>query len=423
MGVTAVVGLQWGDEAKGKFVDLLSPSADLVARYNGGDNAGHTVINPFGTFKLRLMPNGFANPHTQCAIGPGVVVNLATLLSEIDNLRQGGIEVMDRLWISPRCHIVMPYHPKIEAIYEEAKGAARTGTTRRGMGPVFADKVSYNGVTFFDLADADLLAEKLAVQLRVKNTILRAFGAEELAYEAVYEELMHAYERLRPAVREPFGKVQALIAAGGQILLEGAQGALLDNTWGTYPFCTASTTTVGGACAGLGLAPQQIQAVVGVAKAYTTRVGGGPMPTELHDADGQVLLEAGQEYGTVTGRPRRCGWFDAELTRFTAQLNGVTQLALTKLDVLDSLETIRIAVGYRLDNHPVHYWELDAHQLQACQPEYIELEGWRSPTTAVRRFEDLPAAAQAYVRQVEQLVGAPVGYISVGPERQATIER
>jgi adenylosuccinate synthase len=315
----------------------------------------------------------------------------------------------------------MPYHPRIEAIYEEAKGLARTGTTKRGMGPVFADKASYNGITFFDLGDEALVAGKLKLQLNIKNTIFKAFGGEALEYQAVFDELMAAYEQLKPAVREPFGKVQELAAAGGKILLEGAQGALLDNTWGTYPYCTASTTTVGGACAGLGLAPQHITKVVGVAKAYTTRVGGGPMPTELDDANGKVLLEAGQEYGTVTGRPRRCGWFDAEIVRFTSQLNGVTDLALTKLDVLDTLETIKIAVGYRMRGKPVHYWEVDAHHLEECHPEYIEVEGWRCSTTGARHFEELPAQAQAYVKKIEELVGAPVSYISVGPERQATI--
>ncbi|MFM8321088.1 MAG: adenylosuccinate synthase [Chloroflexota bacterium] len=422
MSVTAVVGMQWGDEAKGKLVDLLSPTADLVARFNGGDNAGHTVVNQFGTFKLRLMPNGFTNPKSICAIGPGVVLNLATLMKEIQTLHEAGIDIHERLWVSPRCNVVMPYHPLVEGVFEEAKGGARTGTTRRGMGPVFADKASYNGITLYDLADETLFAAKLRVQLGLKNNLLQAYGVEGLAFDVVYDDLLRLYEQVRPMVREPFGKVQELLKAGGAILLEGAQGALLDNTWGTYPFCTASTTTVGGASAGLGIAPRHISSVVGVAKAYTTRVGGGPMPTELEDADGQALQQAGAEFGTVTGRARRCGWFDAELVGFTAQLNGATELALTKLDVLDGFERIRICTGYRLDERPLHYWEMDAPQLQRCQPVYIEVDGWMAPTRDVRRFADLPALAQAYVRKVEELTETPVRWVSVGPERDATIE-
>ncbi len=425
MSVTAVVGLQWGDEAKGKLVDLLSPGADLVARFNGGDNAGHTVVNQFGTFKLRLMPNGFSSPHTACVIGPGVVLNLATLINEIESLNRSGMNLDGRLWISPRCNLVLPYHPLIEGLYEQAKGDAKTGTTRRGMGPVFADKASYNGITLFDLANPAQFAARLRLQLEIKNTILEAFGAEALDFETVYAETLARYAQIKACVREPFGLVQETIDRGGKILLEGAQGALLDNTWGSYPFCTASTTTVGGACAGLGIAPRHITDVVGVTKAYTTRVGAGPMPTELFDADGQRIQQAGAEFGTVTGRARRCGWFDAELVRFTTRLNGVTALALTKLDVFDGFERIKICVGYRRKaggEAQLHYWELDAAGLAECEPVYIEVDGWQQPTKDIRRFNDLPAAAQAYVRKVEELTAAPVGWVSVGPEREATIK-
>lgn len=424
MSVTAVVGLQWGDEAKGKIVDMLSPEAQIVARFNGGDNAGHTVVNAYGTFKVRLTPNGFSSPGTLCVIGPGVVVNLGTLIGEIDQIQQGGIDLCSRLWISPRCHLVMPYHPMLETIYEQAKGLSRTGTTRRGMGPVFADKVSYNGIRFFDLTDNALFADKLRLQLSIKNPIFEAFGLSPLDFDRVYEETLQLYHRVKDCVREPFGVVQETLERGGSILLEGAQGALLDNNWGTYPFCTASITLAGGASAGLGIAPRHISQVVGVAKAYTTRVGAGPMPTELNDATGERIQQAGQEFGTVTGRPRRCGWFDAELVRFTAQLNGATGLALTKLDVLDSLEAIKICVGYHRPNSGDrlwHYWEVDAHQLEECRPVYIEMPGWLQPTTAVRSFAGLPDQAQAYVRKVEELVGVPVRYVSVGPQREATI--
>jgi len=423
MSVVVVIGAQWGDEAKGKMVDLLSEQAEIVARFNGGDNAGHTVVNQYGTFKLRLTPNGFSNPKSTCVIGPGVVVNLATLLDEINTIQSRGINLMDRLWVSPRCSVVMPYHPMVEEIYEEIKGSGATGSTRRGMGPVYADKVSYNAIRLADFANPELLTEKLRIQLGVKNRLFASFGMDQLVLEAVVKEKLAQYERLRSAVREPFGMLQETLRRGGEILLEGAQGTLLDNDWGTYPFCTASTTIASGAGGGLGIAPRWISRVIGVTKAYTTRVGAGPMPTELFDEMGEAIRKAGAEFGTVTGRPRRCGWFDAEIVRFTAQLNGFTEIALTKLDVLDSLPRIRICTGYR---HPAseglhHYWEGDAYWLGQVQPEYIEIEGWQQPTKGLRQFSQLPKAAQAYVRKLEELVGVPVSYVSVGPEREEII--
>jgi adenylosuccinate synthase len=424
MPVIAVVGSQWGDEAKGKFVDLLSSNADVVARFNGGDNAGHTVVNQFGTFKLRLMPNGLFNPKTNCVIGPGTVINMATLISEIKVFQQKGIEIGKRLWISPRCHIVMPYHPMLEAIYEEAKDRGRTGTTGRGIGPVFADKVSYNGIRLFDLVDKDQFAEKLRLQLVLKNPIFKAFGVEPLDYEAVYQEKLEQFAQVQEWVREPFGMIQQVLEGQGYLLLEGAQGALLDNNWGTYPYCTASITLAGGAAAGLGIAPRVITRVINVAKAYTTRVGSGPMPTELKDEVGQTLQKEGAEFGTVTGRARRCGWFDAELVRFTSTLNGATELALTKLDVLDTLPAVKICVGYRREStgdRMWHYWEGDAHWLEACKPVYLEMKGWQQSTRAIRNIAQLPLAAQAYVRKIEELVSVPVSFVSVGPGREETI--
>ena len=423
MSVTVVIGAQWGDEAKGKFVDLFSQRAELTARFNGGDNAGHTVVNPYGTFKLRLTPNGFANPATACVIGPGVGVNLATLLSEMETIHDAGIALDERLWVSPRCHVVMPYHPRVEAIFERAKGKASTGTTGRGMGPVYADKVSYNGIRLADLFDEGTFAAKLRIQLELKNALLRAYNEDALDFSSMYEEKLAQFARLRHVVREPFGLLQGALHRGAAIVLEGAQGALLDNDWGTYPFCTASTTLAGGAAAGLGIAPRWIDQVVGVAKAYTTRVGAGPMPTELSNETGEAIRQAGAEFGTVTGRPRRCGWFDAELVRFTAALNGCTEIALTKLDVLDRLPRIKIGVGYcPRDGELSHYWQGDARWLEGCQPETIELEGWQQSTGAARQWSELPRLAQVYVRKVEQLVEVPVGWVSVGPGRDETIE-
>jgi adenylosuccinate synthase len=424
MSVTMVVGAQWGDEAKGKVVDLLSPQADIVARFNGGDNAGHTVINQYGTFKLRLTPNGFSNLKTICIIGPGVVVNLGTLISEIKMIKDAGIDLEGRLWISPRCQVVMPYHPMMEAIYERAKGQASTGTTGRGIGPVYADKVSYNGIRLADLADEGVFREKLEVQLSVKNAFFKAFNMESLDLETVLAEKLEQYAQVKMMVRESFGLVQQALKDDARLLLEGAQGSLLDNTWGTYPFCTASTVISGGVTAGLGIAPQWIKRIIGVAKAYTTRVGRGPMPTELNDETGSVLQNEGKEFGTVTGRPRRCGWFDADLVAFTARLNGFTELALTKLDVLDTLPRIKIGVGYHLRGQGgklAHYWDGDAHWLEGYEPEYIEMDGWLQSTKEVREFDQLPAKARVYIHRIEKLVDTPVKIVSVGPEREATI--
>lgn len=429
MPATVVVGAQWGDEAKGKLVDFLAESASIVARFNGGDNAGHTVINPYGTFKVRLVPNGFSTPGAVCAIGPGVVINLKTLIEEIETVQKSGLDLARRLWVSPRCHVVMPYHPLIEGIYEEAKGDQRTGTTRRGMGPVYADKVSYNGIRLCDLADEATLLEKLEVQLAVKNRLLAAFQVEPLQAAQVAAQMRALYQQVRGVVREPFGLVQEALQAGKQVLLEAAQGALLDNTWGTYPYCTASDTLAGGATAGLGVAPRWIERVVGVAKAYTSRVGAGPMPTELLDEMGETLRREGQEYGTVTGRPRRCGWLDAAALRFTCQLNGITELALTKLDVLDTLAQIQIGVGYQVGvgyrapgrDELAQYWEGDARWLGTCQPVYEQLPGWQRSTRLVRRFTALPEQAQAYVQRVEELAGVPVKLVSVGPGRDESI--
>ncbi len=424
MSATAVVGAQWGDEAKGKIVDLLCQDADIVARFNGGDNAGHTVVNPYGTFKLRLTPNGFYNPETVCVIGPGVVVNLDTLWSEIERIQSSGIDLVSRLWVSPRCSLVMPYHPMLEAIYEEAKGGARTGTTRRGISPTYADKVSYNSIRLYDLFRPEQFAEKLRIQLSIKNKILQAFGSQPLNFDEVYTEKLHQFSLVHDVVREPFGLIQEAMASGEHILLEGAQAALLDNDWGTYPYVTASNTLAGGAAAGLGLAPQWINRVIGVTKAYTTRVGAGPMPTELFDQDGQVLLNEGQEFGTVTGRPRRCGWFDAALVRFTGQLNGISELALTKLDVLSSLPVIKLCVGYRHTGNPEkiwEYWEGDATWLGEVDPVIIEMDGWQQPIGAIRQYNQLPSAARAYISKIEELVGVPVRIVSVGVEREAII--
>ena len=424
MAVTAVIGSQWGDEAKGKIVDLLSENAQLVARFNGGDNAGHTVVNQYGTIKVRLTPNGFSNPSSKCVIGPGVVVNLKTLIEELQTIQELGINLDQRLWVSPRCHLVMPYHPVLEEIFEDIKGKSKTGTTKRGMGPVYADKVSYNGIRLADLADEKVFFEKLRIQLKIKNNIISSFGYETLEFDNIYDEKLSQYKVIEPYVLESFGLIQELIANDGNILLEGAQGTLLDNNWGTYPFCTASTTFVGGAAEGLGIAPRQLDKVIAVAKAYTTRVGAGPMPTELFDDVGKTLLNEGDEFGTVTGRARRCGWFDADLVRFTSQLNGATEIALTKLDVLDTLPDVKICIGYhsvKEDDRIWHYWEGDAIWLGKCEPVYISMPGWMQSTLDIKKFSGLPDQAKDYINKIEELIQIPIKTISVGPDRSETI--
>lgn len=425
MAVTAVVGAQWGDEAKGKFVDILAQEAAIVARFNGGDNAGHTVVNQYGTFKVRLTPNGFANPDAHLVIGPGVVINLTTLAGEFEAIQSRGINLEDRLWISPRCHVVMPYHPIMEEIHEKAKGGGKTGTTRRGMGPVYADKVSYNGIRLADLFHESRFKEKLSIQLAIKNRFIEAFQMPALELEQVQQQILGQFSVIRHTVREPFGMIQEALQKGANLVLEGAQGTLLDNTWGTYPYVTASVPLAGGAAAGLGISPRAITRILGVAKAYTTRVGGGPMPSELLNATGQRIAEAGAEYGTVTGRPRRCGWYDASLVRFSTQVNGFTGIALTKLDVLDEISPLEICTGYHApgSDEIQQYWEGDAYWLEGAKPVTIQVEGWQKSIKDIRDFNELPHQAISYIHKLEELAGVPIDYVSVGPEREAVILR
>ncbi len=423
MSITAVIGAQWGDEGKGKFVDSLAQTADLVVRFNGGNNAGHTIVNEYGTFKLHLIPCGAFNPQALCIIGPGVVVDLADLLQEMDAMESAGVSLRGRLRLSPRCHLIMPYHRTLDRLYEEAKGKLSTGTTGRGIGPVYADKASYNGLRLADLARPALFREKLDCQIGIKNRLISALGGQPLNAAQVAEEYFGYYSRIAPFVAETFGDVQAAIRDGKDILLEGAQAALLDTDWGAYPFVTASTTLVSAACAGAGIPFKAIDRIIGVCKAYITRVGNGPMPTELNDAMGEHLRQVGQEFGATTGRPRRCGWFDAEMLRFTATLNSFTELALTKLDVLDDIAQIKVATGYEYEGRPAHYYDGDATWLTECAPVYETLPGWQTSISAARTFEELPTAAQNYVAYLEGVAGVKASFIGVGPSREQTIGR
>lgn len=423
MAVSAIVGAQWGDEGKGKFVDILAQDADLVVRYNGGNNAGHTIMNEFGTFKLHLVPSGIFHPQARCIIGPGVVIDLATLVEELREFEAAGIDFKNRLFISPRCHLILPYHRALDRLYEEAKGRLSTGTTGRGIGPAYADKAGYNGIRLSDMARRSLFGEKLGTQVSIKNRLILALGGETMSADRIASDYLEYYNYLQPFVRETFGMVHEHIRDGKNVLLEGAQAALLDPDWGGYPFVTASTTLVSAATAGAGVPARSIERVIGVAKAYTTRVGNGPYPTELTGAIGEHIRKNGQEFGTTTGRPRRCGWFDAEALRFAAAINGFTELALTKLDVFDDFETIQLATGYEWGGQPAHYYDGDAIFLEECRPVYEPWAGWQQPIAAAKQFEDLPEAAQRYIARLEQVTELPARYIGVGPRREETIIR
>lgn len=421
MAVTLVIGSQWGDEGKGKIIDYLSQTHDVVIRFHGGNNAGHTIANSFGKFAMHIIPSGIFNKQTTAIIANGVVVDLETLLSEIVLIQKAGSRIKGRLLISPRCHLIMPYHKLLDKLYEEAKGKKKTGTTGRGIGPVYADKVSYNGIRICDLLNDALFSEKLQTQLRLKNKILAALGEKPLSKKAIQKTFFSLREKLLPFFKEPFPIIQKALTNNKRILLEGAQGTFLDNDWGTYPYVTASTAVSGGITHGAGIAPQHLTTALGVTKAYTTRVGEGPFPTELLDKTGEKLREIGAEFGATTGRPRRCGWFDAELVRFAATLNGFTHLAITKLDVLDTFESIAICTGYKRNNTPVGYVDGDAPFLSKVKPAYKTMKGWQSPTKGITEYKKLPREAQAYLREIEKQTQVKIHYVSTGEHRDEII--
>ena len=421
MTVTAVIGSQWGDEGKGKVVDYLAERMDYVARFNGGNNAGHTVINEYGTFKIHLVPSGIFARNTVGLIGGGVVIDPAVLIEEIEMLNRAGVNVEGRLWISPRTHLIMPYHKILDGLYEEAKGAGATGTTRRGIGPVFADKVSYNGIRWSDFGEKTF-ESRLLVQVELKNKIIIALGGQTVRYEEIRDTYREYYLAVKPYIRELFSIVQDGLKAGKNFLLEQAMGTFLDTDWGTYPFVTASTTIPSAASAGLGIPPRYITNVVAVTKAYTTRVGAGPLPTEIHDTETEVYKKFAETAAT-TGRTRRVGWLDLEIVRTAVQLSGATELCLTKLDVLSGLEEIKVCTRYELSCDPVRYADVDAYGLDKVETIYETVPGWKEDISQVRSFEDLPANAQSYVELIEEAAGVPVKWIGVGPERDATIRR
>ncbi|MBI4079561.1 MAG: adenylosuccinate synthase [Candidatus Levybacteria bacterium] len=422
MAVRLVIGAQWGDEGKGKIIDYLANTSDFVVRYHGGNNAGHTIVNEYGKFAMHLIPSGIFRNNTKAIIANGTVIDLEVLLSEIKMLEKAGVKVKERLFVSPRCHIIMPYHKILDRIFEAAKGVGKTGTTGRGIGPVHADKVGYNGIRLFDLLNKKQFSKKLFVQLSIKNPILKAFGETPLDQKAIEHHLLSLLPKIKPFATETYPIIQEAVKKKKTIMLEGAQGVFLDNDWGTYPFATASTTLSGAATHGAGIAPQYITDIIAVAKAYATRVGAGPFPTELFDKTGKLLREKGGEYGATTGRPRRCGWFDAVGLRFGANLNGFTSLAITKLDILDGFGEIKICTGYILNGKSVEYYDIDAADLEKVKPTYETHKGWQTPTQGANKYSELPKEAKAYLARIEELVGVKIAYISTGQKRDEIIK-
>jgi len=423
MAVVAIIGGQWGDEGKGRIVDLLAEKANMVVRFSGGDNAGHTIVNPCGEFRLHLVPSGIFYPQVTCIIGNGVAINPAVLLEEVDNLESHGVDT-SHLIISDRTHLIMPYHTLMDGLEEERRGKKSIGTTRRGIGPVFSDKVARIGLRAGDLLHKDVFLSRLKTVLELKNAILtQVYKVPSLSLEEIYEQYCHYGERLAILIKETSSIIRQAVARGDLVLLEGAQGTLLDPDFGTYPYVTSSSPLVGAAAIGTGLSPREISQVVGVFKAYVTRVGGGPMPTELMDNTGHLLREKGHEYGATTGRPRRCGWFDAVAGRFSVQINGFNSIALTHLDVYDGLPSIKICTAYKFNGEIIDFFPSSSSVLEKCQPVYEELPGWQESISEIRDFARLPTRARRYIARLEGLLSCSMSLISVGPKREQVIRR
>lgn len=416
-----MIGAQWGDEGKGKITDLLSRSADVVVRSQGGVNAGHTVVVAGQTFKLHLIPSGILYPNTECIIGSGTVIDPQVLIEEIEQLKALGVTV-DNLHISQTAHITMPYHRKIDQASEESRGEYKIGTTGRGIGPTYADKSERTGIRVLDLMNSVHLREQLGWTINYKNVILeKLYNLPPLDPEKVIEEYLKYAEYLKPFVVDSSLKIYEAVQEKKNVLFEGAQGTLLDLDHGTYPYVTSSNPIAGGACVGAGVGPTTIDRVIGVAKAYTTRVGEGPFPTELNDQVGQLLGDLGAEFGTTTGRRRRCGWFDAVIGRYAVRINGLDCLAITKLDVLDELAEIKVCVAYEIDGEICNHFPTNASYFANCKPVYKTLPGWQEDTTSCRSLEDLPKPALTYLKYLAELMKVPIAIVSVGPGRDQTI--
>lgn len=420
--VTVVIGCQFGDEGKGKIIDFLAKDADYVVRFHGGAGAGHTVVNNFGTFKMHLVPCGIFNKNSKCVIANGVMVDPEILLTELDSLRKAHVTLKGRIFISHRAHIVFPYHKILDGIFDEAKGKLKTATTGRGNGPVHADKVSYYGILIQDILDKDLFAAKLEKILHVKNKIIKGFGGHELSLSKILKDYSQLLSKLKPFVADTFEILDGALKGKKNILFEGAHGFFLDNDWGTYPYVTASSILPSNIGAGAGVSPSKIDNVVGIVKAYTTRVdsGAGPLPTEIFGKLAEALRTWGGEFGTTTGRPRRIGWLDLVQLKFAVKLAGINYLVLTKGDVLASLRTVPVCVDYKLHGRSVGYLNINSEELKNVIPVYKELPGWEE-TKNPKKYKDLPMEFRNYFEFIEKFVGVPIKIISVGPEREQTI--
>ncbi|KIH96771.1 adenylosuccinate synthetase [Streptomonospora alba] len=422
MPAITLVGAQWGDEGKGKATDLVGNRVDYVVRYQGGNNAGHTVVIGDQKYALHLLPAGILSPDVVPVIANGVVIDPAVLFEELRGLRERGVST-ERLLISANAHMIMPYHRALDKVTERFLGKGRIGTTGRGIGPTYADKISRTGIRVQDMFDPKILRQKLELALHDKNQVLtKVFNRRGVELEQVFDEYMEYAEELRPFVADTSLELNRALDAGKTVYLEGSQGTLLDIDHGTYPFVTSSSPTSGGACAGAGIGPTRIDKVVGIIKAYTTRVGSGPFPTELHDEWGDWLRQKGGEYGVTTGRNRRCGWFDAPIARYATRINGITDFFLTKLDVLSGLERIPVCVGYQANGTRYDEIPMTQTEFHHAVPVYEYLDGWNEDISHARAFEELPKTAQAYVRTLEEMAGAPMSAIGVGPGRDQTLE-
>ncbi len=420
MSNTILVGAQWGDEGKGKIIDVLTEDADVVVRTQGGNNAGHTVHIKGQKYILHLVPSGILRKGKLCVIGNGVVVDPISLVEEIEGLRKLGIKVDRNLFLSETSHLVLPYHRDLDAQRETSKGKNKIGTTKRGIGPAYGDKAARNGLRVIDLVEPERFKELLKARIKENNEVLRAFGARPLSFNKVHAEYRAAGDYLKPFVANTVILLHEAVRRGDNILFEGAQGTFLDIDHGTYPFVTSSNTTAGGACTGSGVPPHRMDRVVGVMKAYTTRVGEGPLPTENAEI-ADMLHAMGREFGATTGRPRRCGWFDSVATRHACMVNGIDDLAVTNIDGLDSLETIKVCIGYREGGKQYDYVPNNIEVLSRCEPVYAEFAGWKSSTSQVRKWKDLPAKARVYLKAIAELTGARLAIASVGPGREQTI--
>ena len=412
-----VVGAQWGDEGKGKLVDYLASEAVAVVRYQGGNNAGHTVLVGEEKYKLHLIPSGILYKSKVCILGNGTVVDLPALCQELRGMTARGVDTSN-LYVSSAAHLILPYHKVIDSRTEESKGSEQIGTTRRGIGPAYEDKVNRMGIRVGDLGDPQRFKRKLEKHRQAKAA---ALAGADLDWESIAREYLWCYQTLDGHVTDTGEMVDRLLAEGNRVLFEGAQGTFLDLDHGTYPYVTSSTPTAGGACVGSGVGPTRIDTVIGVSKAYTTRVGAGPFPTELNDADGDAMSRVGEEFGTTTGRKRRCGWLDAAMLRYSVRVNGLTSIAVTKLDVLDGFKKIRVCSSYTLDGKPVTSYPVDVSSLARVEPVYEEFDGWESSTRGVKLYNDLPEKARAYLARMSELAGVPISIVSVGAERSTTI--